>query len=207
VVAPIAPGIVVYLDSVDVSDGIGFGAAVDPGEYKLEALAPGHVTWTATIRTSGEGQTVSVYVPSLQPVRVTVSAPVAAPPGVAAIGDPAPRAQDAPRSRGRRAVALGLGGAALLAFGGAIATELWGQSLLAEAKAAPTQARADELRDVANRPHYVAQGLAIAGAGLAAASAYLWFTREEPGTPPRKRFDVTPVVGAGGVQAAVHGTF
>jgi hypothetical protein len=218
VVTPVAPGMVIVRNAVDVTEDLGFAVPVDPGEYSLEATAPGRVAWTATIRTGGEGQTVSVFVPTLQatPVRVTspLDAAVALPTPAApasAIASPVPRNDDRSRSSRQRTVAIGLGVASAVVLSGAVAAEVWGRILYTDVEADRednrlTQEEADALVAEANVPHYAAQGLAVAGAGLAAASAYLWLTRDEA-APRGRSIAVTPAVTTGGVHAVLRGTF
>ncbi len=114
--------------------------------------------------------------------RATLDAPTAVAPAApiepaVAVAVTVPRDDD--RGRGRRRGALVLSGVAVVAAGGAIASELVGRSHLR----ASDQRRGDgRLRegqaelDTANRYHKLAQGVAIASVGCAAIATGLWLT-------------------------------
>ena len=206
-VTPNAPSIVVYRNAVDVTHELDVSVPVDPGVHALEASAPGFVIWTGAADVTGEGQTVVVHVPVFKraPVPVAALTKTSPAPKVAQT-PPVPMADDPPLPDVRRAAAIGLGSAAAIAIGGALAAEMWGQARYEKAQTAESQLDADELVTAANQPLSTAQGLAVAGVGLAAASAYLWLTRDEPAAPDR-RLEVTPAIGPGDVQAVLQGTF
>lgn len=60
------PSISVSRNGVPVDAGVlGNAIPVDPGSHRLEASAPGKVTWTDTVEVKGEGATVEIRIPAL----------------------------------------------------------------------------------------------------------------------------------------------
>ena len=102
---------------------LGSAMPVDPGSYRLEARAPGKVTWEQTVDVRGEGQLVQVRVPALASDR--------SPPEPSAASEPAsppPTESAASGSQRTWAWALGGVGAVSLAAGatfGLLASSKW----------------------------------------------------------------------------------
>jgi hypothetical protein len=68
VVAQPVPGLRVARDGMELSTGIrGVAVPVDPGVYRIEASAPGHLAWSSTVTVGAEGDRQSVTVPALEP--------------------------------------------------------------------------------------------------------------------------------------------
>lgn len=60
------PSISVSRNGVAVDAGVlGNAIPVDPGSHRIEASAPGKVTWTDTVEVKGEGATVEIRIPPL----------------------------------------------------------------------------------------------------------------------------------------------
>ncbi|WP_437993093.1 tetratricopeptide repeat protein [Sorangium sp. So ce145] len=103
-----------------------FGVAipVDPGEIAIEASAPGHETWTATVKLGGDKKgPASVDVPALKRIEGPPPAPRDAPPPEAAGPAPArgaPAPAPAPAASGgdtARLIGLVVGGAGVVGLG------------------------------------------------------------------------------------------
>lgn len=140
------------------------GQPIDGGTYTIEAHAPGTETWTTTVTVGAESDTKTVDVPDLAILARDLS-PKLPPPKV-----PPPGREPAPTSH---TAAFVVGGAAVLALGGALGFHLWGNATYDDAKAEMTdQARRDSLYSSANSKGYAAQGLA--GAGIVAAGIAVW---------------------------------
>jgi hypothetical protein len=62
-----APGLTVRLAGQELGKAAwGTAMAVDPGSQRLEASAPGRLTWSDEVQVSGPGQTVKVTIPTLE---------------------------------------------------------------------------------------------------------------------------------------------
>ncbi len=62
------PDLKVFRDGLALAGGSwGTPIAVDSGEHKVEARAPGHKPWSVTVQVSGEGSTKRIEVPALEP--------------------------------------------------------------------------------------------------------------------------------------------
>lgn len=80
--------------------------AIDPGEYRIEAEAPGFERWSATVRATGEGETASLKIPALVPTKAKIESPT-----------PPPRRNGAPGALGVAGVASASAGVVLLGIG------------------------------------------------------------------------------------------
>jgi hypothetical protein len=145
------------------------------GTYTITARAPGMNDWSTRVTLANESDSKTVEIPELSPQQTT---PAPAPPVAERRSqepepaEPEPAAPPAPRGRALP-IAVGAGAVALL--GGALGFSLWSSSTYDQAKAEVTdQARRDSLYDSSNRQYYVAQGLAIAGAGCAGVAVWLY---------------------------------
>lgn len=142
---------------------------VDPGNYRLDAEAPGKKAWSAIVQAQGEGKTISIEVPVLE------DAPAAAPTSTPTIVDP-PRAIGAHQ---KLAITAGGVGVAGVVIGSALA-------LVAKSKWDDAKPHCDDQHScdpfgltTGNSAHDLANaataGFAIGGAGLAA-GVILWLT-------------------------------
>jgi hypothetical protein len=174
---------------------------VDGGTYKITGKAPDHEPWSTEVTVAAEKETRSVDVPRFKALSGNGEEP-----------DPRP-IETRPGERdgggggmsGKRKIALGLGGVALASLGVAVAFELSGRSTLDEYDNAPAGPDRDALYDDANGKHHLAQYLAIAGVGCAAAATFLWLTG---GTSDRA--DATalvPTLGASFAGASLQGAW
>jgi hypothetical protein len=176
---------------------------IDPGNYKLVASAPGHLTWRTTIAL---GETRSVEVPALE------RAPIEDPfphdePAVEARPEPHADAPAPPESRPRRFVAasitLAVAGVGAIAAGAAFGDI--SQQLVARAHCSSigcsSPLAVDETQR-ARRDAFVADGAFVAGGLALATSATLWLV----GWPAHtERVTVVPL--ARGAALAVGGQF
>jgi serine/threonine-protein kinase len=96
----------------------GIAVPVDPGEHKLEARAPGRLSWTGTQHVGADGASATISVPVLE------IDPNAAVPAATAASGPAPGAAassapdgDLQRASTQRTVGLVTGGAGVVALG------------------------------------------------------------------------------------------
>jgi hypothetical protein len=158
---------------------------MDGGTYRISARAPGANTWSTEITIAAEGDSKTVEIPDLRNLSRDLVPPVASEPAAApAAHDPVvaivPAAQHdevtaaaTPGGDGH-AVALAVGGGAVVLLGGALGASLWGDSTYDRAKAETDLARRDALYDSANTRRYVADGLAIAGVACAGVAVWLY---------------------------------
>jgi hypothetical protein len=136
---------------------------VDGGDYEIAATAPGYEPWKTTVTVAITSGTSKVEVGKL----VATPKPVA--PLATAATPIAPVTAVRPRSR---TLPFALGGAAIVALGGAVGLELSGESTYDQAKQDPDPAHQDSLWHSANTKRYAAEGLAVAG--IAAAGVAVW---------------------------------
>lgn len=167
---------------------------VDGGTYTITARAPGMHGWSTRVTLATESDSKTVDIPDLRTVEPAPDERPPAPTATTSGGGPQrttpasapPLAERRSRSselpdpstrRGRALpIAVGAGAVALLV--GALGVSLWSDSTYYRAKVELTdQARRDSLYDSSNRQLYVAQGLAIAGAGCAGAAVWLSLRR------------------------------
>jgi hypothetical protein len=153
---------------------------VNGGTYKIIARAPGMRDWSTTVQIAPEADSKTVEIPEL----------LALSPGVGG-------------QRGNLVpILVGGGGAALL--GGSLGFWLWGNSTYDDAKAEMADlARRSSLYDSANRKRYVAEGLAIAGAGCAGVAVWLYVRQRgattEPASAQARQVMLVPTISGIGV--------
>ncbi len=206
-------GLAISRNGDDVTATVGIESPVDPGHYEIVASAPGHQALTLQVSAKGEGITVAVTIPALEPL-VDLEARVdeeAAPPApvVAADPDPEQPITDTRPSRSRRRLALIVGGAGAAVAAGGLGLGLyargtWGdvRALCGDDLACDSDgdlARGNALRADARRQALGATVLIGAGAAAIAAGVALWLTA------PDERFVVTFDDDGAGV--AVRGSF
>jgi len=100
----------------------GLALPIDPGDHTLEAVSPGHKPWSTKIAVQGEGVTVPVEVPVLDPAPAEPPKPVsaAAPTTPIAVSSPPPPAADTARNDTggtQKTIGLVLGGAGVVGLG------------------------------------------------------------------------------------------
>lgn len=145
---------------------------LDGGTYTISARAPGSSVWTTEITLAPEADSKSVEIPDLKTLPADLK------PDVVGTTKPTPRSVPTPNQPGtsRSYVApIAVGAGALVLLGGALGFELSARSTFDDAKAEMMdQARRDELHGSANTRRYIAQGLAVAGAGCAGVAIWLF---------------------------------
>lgn len=180
-------GLQVKRDGVEIDSAeLGTPVPVDPGDFTVEALAPGWMPWSTTITVSLPG-TVEVVVPALGKAPVKVEAPEepAAPAAPLRRADP-----DEPRRQSRRTLAYVVGGSGLAAIAtslivGSVASSKWSEAQdhcedLNSARLACDQEGVD-LADSASSLGTLSTVTFVVGAAAVGASAYLYFTSRSTG--------------------------
>ena len=61
-------GLVVTRDGTDVTLLLGTAVPLDPGSYTVQATAGGVKPWSQTVEATGEGETITVEIPVLEPI-------------------------------------------------------------------------------------------------------------------------------------------
>jgi hypothetical protein len=113
-------GLDVRLDDASVGlAALGTALPIDPGEHKIEARAPGKITWTGTVTVGADAASTKVEIPILadepkpEPV-VIVPPPVVAPPVTPPPAQPPPDVTPPPETphgmTTRRTIAYAIGG-------------------------------------------------------------------------------------------------
>ncbi len=175
---------------------------VDPGSYTIEATAPGKKKWSTVATVGPNGATVTVAIPELEngesdapdPAHVSVDS-TPSPPG----------ATD--RSRTERTIAIGLGGAGLVAVGigsffglRSIAKHSDYERLCTVGACAPA---AGPIHDDAVAAGNASTVAFVLGGALIAGGAVLWFIA--PRASSTARLGVAPSIGSSGAGAVVAG--
>lgn len=178
-------GLQVKRNGVEVESAeLGTPVPVDPGEYAIEALAPGWVAWTTTVTVTMPG-TVEVMVPALGKAPIRVEEPVAPPRPTEDAEEPA--AQSGKGARRTAAYAVGGGGVAVVAVSlilGSVASSRWSEAQ-DHCEANRCDQTGVDLADSASTMGTLSTVTFIAGTAAVAAGAYLWFTSRSEETPPR----------------------
>jgi hypothetical protein len=210
--APASPpaGFVVKRDETTVDAGaLGVALYVDPGIHHVTASAPGFETFTVTV-TLGEGKTETLAVPNLA---ARPAAPVA--PSVEKPAQPAEPEPAGSIPRSRKILAIGLGGAGVVAVGVSLvfgsqasskksdAEKLCGADLACTDMASFTQAK-QAMSDAKSK---ATVSTVLMGVGLAAIAGgvVVWVTA--PREPERATAHLVPVVHDGGAGLALTGVF
>ena len=174
-------GVEVRRDGVPLKNAeLGSSSPLDPGTHVIEAIAPGHRTWSARVVLASSG-TTEVTVPALELV----------PPGQENSAPPAPpRTPDDPGAS-QRSVALlvGAGGLALLGVGaafGIIAGSTNADALAScNTQVEPTRCdqRGLDLTDDARTQALLSTIFVVAGGAAVVAGGVLWITAPVKVTP------------------------
>jgi hypothetical protein len=152
---------------------------VDGGEYVIAGRAPGHEQWSTTVTVPAESGRITVDVPKFKAVDRLVPPPVAEEPVAEE-----PLVVDEPSAfTGRRKLALGVGGAGVVAVGAGVLLGLQAKSLDDDANAlcptltgcANADAANDKVDQARSRALYANIAYGVGGAAIVAA-AVLWFT-------------------------------
>ena len=213
--APASPpaGFVVKRDETTVDAGaLGVALYVDPGTHHVSASAPGFETFTVAI-TLGEGKTETIAVPNLAARPAAPVAPSVEKPAQPA--EPAAPAATGSIPRSRKLLALGLGGAGVVAVGVSLvfgsqasskksdAEKLCGADLACTDMAAFTQAK----QAVSDAKSKATVSTVLMGVGLAAIAGgvIVWVTA--PRESERATAHLVPVVHDGGAGLALTGVF
>jgi hypothetical protein len=205
-------GFAVKRDDTAVDAGaLGVALYVDPGTHTVTAAAPGFEAFTVTV-TLLEGKTETLAIPAL--VARPPEKPVAKPSKPATAHDGA-TGRTAPLSPTRKYVALGLGGAGVLAAGVGLVFGIKARSSYNDATAlcgsdqvctdAGTFARDKQLVGDANSSATISTVMIIGGGAAIAAGVIVYLTAPRAGERATAR--LVPVPNDGGAGLALAGTF
>ncbi len=202
-------------DGTLVSDAsLGLPIAVDRGEHRVEARAPGYKTWQVTVSTLTEGATEHVIVPVLEPL------PPEPPPAVV---QPAPPPPPPPKeSAGVPAAAWIFGGVAVAGLATGVVFNVFARSANADAEArctndedAPTcvvdseddAEKRQESLDAASANRIVSYiGFGVGGAAALATVVTLLLPRSNSASP-QAALVISPRVSPEGGGVALSGSF
>jgi hypothetical protein len=168
-------------DSVDITLLVGTPTPVDPGEVVMEARASGYKPWTAKVALVGEGRTIVIKVPALEPDETLSEGPGTGGAGqrsAAVVLDPV---VDAAPSRTRAYAGLALGGAGVVAVGvggvfGLRARSLWRDSRADCNEQNECHGHGYDLVKDAQSAANVSTILVGGGLAVLVGGAVLWFT-------------------------------
>lgn len=195
-------GLVVYRDGDAVDPGLWNRAVpVDGGNHRIEAKAPGHEPWLTEVAVAAENDRQAVEVPRFKDLPALVKPPTASAPLYPA----PPRSEPRPPAREgaftpRRRLALGIGGASVVALGTTFVLWSKASNLQNDARVicmpsgctAAEAALANDINDKAReRALYGNVALGV-GVAAAAAGGYLWLT----GAPTSRGIAIIPQLGA-----------
>jgi hypothetical protein len=213
------PGLVVTSNGEDITRLIGIATPVDPETYEIVARAPDRADFRATVRVTGEGMTITVAIPALEPSPPVIArpAPRVAAPSVADADivehEPPPRTE--PRSS-RRTIALAVGGTgvAVTAVGAYFGVRAYGKWSDAEDAcggdavcATPEDlARSRELTEQSRTAGNVATAMIGVGAAAVVGGTVLWlWPSRDAGDEHALR--VVPGVDGRGARVSIQGRF
>lgn len=163
------PGLELLRDGAPVAQVLwGVRAAIDSGSHRIEARAPGHVTWHAEVEILREGSAQTVGIPVLVAERGKAGATL-------------PAAASATPGTSQRIAALAVGGLGLAAVGVGGFFGLSAQSSYSDSKDLCNESnycspRGDELRRDAKQKATVATIAGGVGALALVTAGVLWFT-------------------------------
>ncbi len=222
---PDLPGLVVKRGETAIGKG-SWGAAlpIDPGKYSFEASAPGKNAWKEERSIEGEGKTIEVVVPALEPAPADAAPPVATGPIAPPTTAPATAAPTTPssapapsdkRSDGSSQRTIGLvAGAAGIVLAG-VGTVFWfsGKSSYESATTNCTlganhdrcSAADDAAQESAISRWSTGKLLAGIGAVVAIGGAVVYFT--SPTGEEKKSALTTPRISLGIGTVSLSGTF
>lgn len=148
---------------------------VDGGDYTITATAPGRKPATQKVHVDPERDAKVIDIPVLERESIKPT-PTPTPANPTQPQQPDTGAPEEPdeqfSSGGSKTMPIVVGVAGVAMLGGAVGFELWGRSLLSDAKVEANDARQNALYDSANTKHYVAQGLLVGG--VAATGVAIW---------------------------------
>jgi hypothetical protein len=187
---------------------------VDPGSYTVEASAPHKKRWSTVASVGPNGVTVTVAVPELE----TDDTPAAAPPApteaaaTAAPVDSDAAPAEATRGNLERTIALGAGGAGIVAIGIGAAFGLRSIAKHSDYEslchAGSCQAAAGPLHDQAVSAGNVSTVTFTVGGALAAGGVVLWLLAPRASSDASaSRLVVAPAIGSSSAGAVVSGAW
>lgn len=209
------PGLEVLKDGTLLSDAsLGVPIAVEKGEHRIEARAPGYRTWLTSVLAQTEGATEHVVVPALE-LAPPAPPPAAVLPSVAS--QPAPPADS---GGGVSPVTWVAGGVAVVGLATGVVFNVLARSENSDAKSLCTSdsdaktcyvdpddsEKHQQHLDAAETDRtlsYVAFGVG----GAAAAVAIVTLLLPHPGAPAAQGLVVAPAVGQGSGGVFMRGTF
>jgi hypothetical protein len=205
------PGLTVTRSGEDISLLIGTKVPVDPAEYVFEATAPGHKSWSQTMKVAGAGKAVALEIPALEVI------PLAAAPDTSDGTDTSTTQGttyesgpvDSDPGASRRLIGLGVGGAGVVAvvtglvFGSLARSDLSKSEDHCDSDNLCDQTGVDLVADAKSSANISTALVTVGGAALLA-GGILWFTA------PKKsdsKLQAMPTAGPGHVGFALTGGF
>jgi hypothetical protein len=181
-------GLEIYRNK-DLIDSVMWNRALpsDGGTYTIVARAAGSNPWSTQITVANEGDVKTVEIPDLsnlphELVHPATSGPIAA-------------------EHPTRVLPFVVGGAGILALGGALAFELSGSSTYNDSLAATTNASRLDLWHSANDKRYAAEALGVTGIACVGVAVWLYIRGHETAVQP------VPVASANTVGLSFVGGF
>jgi hypothetical protein len=166
-------GLEIYRNK-DLIDSVMWNRALpsDGGTYTIVARARGSNPWSTQITIANEGDVRTVEIPDLsnlphELVRTLIPAPAAT-----------------PTEHPTRVLPFVVGGAGILALGGALAFDLSGSSTYDDSLAATTNASRLDLWHSANDKRYAAEALGAAGIASVGVAVWLYIRGHETAVQP-----------------------
>ena len=178
------PAVVVKRDGEAIpKESWGVALPTDAGDHRIEASAPGKMSWTTTVNVAGEGANIPVNVPALVPAPTAPSTPVAPVPAPQAATEPLappPPSHDGSTQRLLSYIAGGVGvvGLGLGTYFSVHASSKKNDSLSHCRKDQPNlcDQTGVDLRDQALSSAHLATGFMIGGGVLLASGVVLFLT-------------------------------
>jgi hypothetical protein len=156
----------------------GTAVPIDPGEVRVEARAPDRKPWQAVVRAEGEGNTVDVAVPALDPLPRATDASPSAPKD-----DAAPRKPEGSRDLTWVFVSAGVGLAAIgvgTAFGLSAASTWSDAKRVCPGLRCPSDGELRMGEDAKSAADGATISFIVAGAALAAAAIFFFTSSPDP---------------------------
>jgi tetratricopeptide (TPR) repeat protein len=214
--APVA-GLQITRNSSDVSASVGIESPVDPGEYLMQATAPGYKPWSVKVTANQEGGTVQVTVPELDKLPVDVTKPPVdhkmepmPPAGGLGVAEVAP-----PPKSSRKLIGLTVGGVGIVTTGvglvfGARAMSKWNDAKKLcpnSTCTAENKPAGDALQSSAKTAGTISTVLVGVGAAAIVGGIVLYVTAPKAGVAEHAGLEISPVVSPDGFAVSALGHF
>jgi hypothetical protein len=183
---PSVPGLEVEIGQQRIQVGAtAFSVPVDPGTVRVRASAPGHLPWTIELQAPPAGQSTTLNIPPLEPIRpAKADAPVALRPAAAVLSSRVVEPSGSSRAPGAVLVASG---AAIAAFG--IVSLAYSLEVYSRAQAQRVDA-SSAMAPAVGRPEFDTArtlypvSLVAMGVGIVTAGVGTWMLSRSPDSSP-----------------------